>query len=848
MNDPCSCKMFEPEECSACEPRVAAVPLSLVNRPGLSALRYRVGTFSTFRQAMLDALIASPVESVDPADPSRKQRLTSRSSDDFAVSMLELWAYICDVLTFYQQSIINEAFVRTAILRESVARLADLIGYEPARGVAATVLLAFFADKGAAVTLPDGLKMQTVPPPGQGPVIFETSGSLDINVAANQPALLGTLQSTTFNSSGELKDGAGNPAVVPGSKLVFFNSTTKSVAEQVVTSVTPNSLGGKVVEWSGNLGGLPATTPVARFNRKFKYFGANAPASYLKGEPDPSDSTKIKWTNVSMESDGTETDASKSFYVAGSSTIYLDGIYDGLVQGGRLLLHYHVPQGSDASWVQVYTMQSVGQGSSSRGLISGSCTAVTLDSNIDAINDLRSLTIYELLGVDLQFRTQANPDSIAAGASTLYVADASAIHKNTMMMLVSGGKSDVVTATAEPTVLSDGSASVAVTPPLKNAYKPSETDLYANVTSATQGETQKEIILGNGDASLTWQEFTISPNPVTYVPDPAADRGAGSTLRVFVDDFEWTEVESFYGRGSEETIFTTRIDDQGKMHVRFGDGQTGRRLPTGNRNVRAQLRKGMGASGNVDPGTVRILLQPFAGLKSVTNPLAAYGGSDPESLDAMRQTAPGSVVTLGRAVSLRDYEALALSYSGVEKARASWADFGDRRGVALTVAAAGGKPLGELAQPLHEFLDDHRDPNVPLNISDFSKVHFIFRATLHLMDGYKQSVVKAAAEAALGPKSDAGYLSFASLNFGQNIFQSAVISVLQKVTGVDWVELRELSVPASAAGHGFGDDPSRLEAVVIDATEIAWATLDDSDDQAAVNLQYQDGVNDLEGL
>jgi len=58
------------------------------------------------------------------------------------------------VLTFYQQSIANEAFLRTAGLRESLALLANLLGYEPSRGVSATALLAFFADAGTSLNLP----------------------------------------------------------------------------------------------------------------------------------------------------------------------------------------------------------------------------------------------------------------------------------------------------------------------------------------------------------------------------------------------------------------------------------------------------------------------------------------------------------------------------------------------------------------------------------------------------------------------------------------------------------------------------------------------------------------------
>ncbi len=37
--------------------------------------------------------------------------LTARRSDDFAITLLELWAAVGDVLTFYQERYANEAFL-----------------------------------------------------------------------------------------------------------------------------------------------------------------------------------------------------------------------------------------------------------------------------------------------------------------------------------------------------------------------------------------------------------------------------------------------------------------------------------------------------------------------------------------------------------------------------------------------------------------------------------------------------------------------------------------------------------------------------------------------------------------
>jgi phage-related baseplate assembly protein len=840
------CELFEQPACTACEPQRPATPLSLVNRPGLGVLRYRVGTFSTFRQAMLDVLVASPVASLDPDDPSQPPRtLTTGASDDYGVAMLELWAYVCDVLTLYQQAYANEAFLRTATLRESLARIAALLGYEPARGVAATARLAFFADVGQSVTVPAGLQLQSVPPPGGSAVTFETAAPAAITAANNSLTLLGPTRSATFVRSGELL-AADAGAVATGLKVLFYDLDDGSVVEDVVTAVSPTPLG-KLVTWRGTRPGHAVSdVSVAPYGRKFRWFGANAPASWLK--PVLSGTTVTGWTSVSMSVDGSSFDSASSFSVAAAGpggAVPLDSVYDGIAAGSRVLLATHEWNPS----FLVARVLTVTQGSSARGPLSGSCTVLTIDQSMSQIDDLRSVTIYELVGDDLPFRTSTNggvvdPLDPEAGR-TIWVTDARAVQPGTQVLLVApdgaGLKSDLVKVTAIGAAPPPPPYALTITPPVTHTYVPAETTVYANVAAATHGETQKEQVLGSG-AAHEWQDFPLAVAPVTYVPDPAAERGAATTLRVFVDGVQWNEVPSFYGRGPDETVVTTSIDAAGKLHVGFGDGHTGRPAPTGAQNIRARLRKGLGEDGNVGAGTISVLMQTLPGLKSVVNPVPAVGGADPESRDAVRRNAPSSVVTLGRAVSLRDYEALALTYAGVAKAKAAWGDFGGRRGVLLTVAAAGGEPLDQLAGPLRDFLDHHRDPNVPLAIQQGTTVPFTFAATVHVRDGHKQSVVKAAAEAALGPGAGGtGYLDFERLQFGQTIFASALVAALQDAAGVAWVEVTDFST--SVPGHAFyadvaPPDAPTLEAVYIGPTEIAVPS---------VALSYADGFNDLGG-
>lgn len=169
-------------------------PLSVSNRSGLDSLRYRVGTHSAFLASMRAALSRRGLPLLG--------RLTSDTRDDPAVALLDAWATVADVLTFYQERIANEGYLRTATEHRSLVELARLVGYVPRPGVAASVHLAYtvegaapsFFDAGRttsvkkepSVTIPAGARVQSIPGPGELPQTFETSEELDARASWNK--------------------------------------------------------------------------------------------------------------------------------------------------------------------------------------------------------------------------------------------------------------------------------------------------------------------------------------------------------------------------------------------------------------------------------------------------------------------------------------------------------------------------------------------------------------------------------------------------------------------------------------------------------------------------------------
>ena len=172
------------QSCSCCEGVEQVTPVATANRPGLSALAYRVGTHATFLESMLARVSLHSFAAASPAGPdavtnaSPLKSLMTRESEDPAVAFLDAWATVADVLTFYQERIANEGFLRTAIERRSVLELAWLIGYQLRPGVASSTHLAYTLDKDSEVLIPVGTRAQSVPGPGELPQPFETSEEL----------------------------------------------------------------------------------------------------------------------------------------------------------------------------------------------------------------------------------------------------------------------------------------------------------------------------------------------------------------------------------------------------------------------------------------------------------------------------------------------------------------------------------------------------------------------------------------------------------------------------------------------------------------------------------------------
>src|SRR5262245_39908466 len=92
--------------CGCCSGIHSETPVLVTNRAALGSIAYRVGTHSSWKHSMLAALTGK--------DNPLSGKLTTRENDDLSIALLDGWATVADVLTFYQERIANESFLRTA--------------------------------------------------------------------------------------------------------------------------------------------------------------------------------------------------------------------------------------------------------------------------------------------------------------------------------------------------------------------------------------------------------------------------------------------------------------------------------------------------------------------------------------------------------------------------------------------------------------------------------------------------------------------------------------------------------------------------------------------------------------
>jgi predicted phage baseplate assembly protein len=172
-------------------------------------------------------------------------------------------------------------------------------------------------------------------------------------------------------------------------------------------------------------------------------------------------------------------------------------------------------------------------------------------------------------------------------------------------------------------------------------------------------------------------------------------------------------------------------------------------------------------------------------LKAVSNPRPAEGGVDADSADHARRTMPLGVRTLGRVVSILDYEDFARAFTGIAKAKATVLNTRAGRTVFISVSGdKGAQPTKFTQDKLLNALKLNGDPLVYCELAAYQLIAFRIALRIKCASDYDSSKVLLAVE-----KSLRSAFSFEARDFGQSVSQSEIIAVAQEVEGVLGVDL-----------------------------------------------------------
>lgn len=211
-------------------------------------------------------------------------------------------------------------------------------------------------------------------------------------------------------------------------------------------------------------------------------------------------------------------------------------------------------------------------------------------------------------------------------------------------------------------------------------------------SSATVAVVQGETLDGTGNG-VSVGTSSGAANSLFRIPTTNIIR---DTVAVTVFDgvnyLPWTQVQRLQDYAGTDKVFSVVDDGYGSSYVLFGDGVSGQ-VPTNGHTVYVTYRSCLGSNGNLAtntiteisevPGLSPALVAVLTGTMSVTNVGVVTGGADPEDLASIRINAAQAYRANNRAVTLEDYQSLALQVTGCGKASAQSAIPG---AVTLTVA------------------------------------------------------------------------------------------------------------------------------------------------------------------
>ena len=810
---------YERLECPCVETHVG--PLEIA--PALTAIPRRWGTFAEFRSAML-------------ADVRRFGALDgwdARDEGDLGRMLIEMWAYVCDVCSFYDETIAHELFVRTARRDVSVRRLLALLGYRRRPAVAAQVRLAVLVSRARSV--PRGTAFRSQAFDDEPPQIYETLEDAAVHYQNNRWIIPRTKRRTLVTG---LLSRTWLPPLsrVPHDAPILLYHRTRPDESEVPWVARVD----RVEEDDGERYSRVQFDEPARFapGTSVDELTAYVPSRSVPLRTRLSIRVEglVGSTMALRSSSGAPMLGAGAHFEAGAqlvpgrapavTTLTLPE-YVREIREGELVL---VARGRETRWFRVSDVsEAVDMVDVERGgnlpFVARMLTRITLDASLNdprrrgdgpiwnasrdplvVYHSLRPAGAPDVPGApdlrdtdDLRIETPVTRRSITRRTLAEAV-DAGLAHREVRRGLpvaivraprvpdgVPVPRKFLIRDADERGVEVGGriergtrrffvDAGDGWDPPLAAAAS-----LYGNTVLASHGETVADEVLGSGDAGVPSQRFKLARKPLTYIASPSAasPNGIRSTVELRVGGILWREVPTFFTAGPLDAVYVVVNDDAGDSFVVGGDGVRGMTFPTGVDNVVATYRVGAGAK-SPPAGSITQLVRPTLGLTSVSSPVAPSGGADPQTKDEMRRDGPRSALTLGRAVSMVDMEAVAGGIPGVRAAYARWHWHASAQRPVAQIWYVGDEGL---AATVRQSLRALTDPSTPIRVERALPIPVRLEVSVELDPAWpSEEVLDAVRKALIG--EEVGLLLPVRLGLGAPVYRSAIVRCVLDVPGV----------------------------------------------------------------
>ena len=810
-------------------------PRSISNPPDRDVIAYRVGDFNSFRHALLLPLLDADGDHLE----TELRLWRPAPNGDLSLQLVEWWAYIADILTFYNERIANEAYLRTAIQPESVRQLIQLLGYRPRPGIGATGVVATLLAPGAkSAVLPQGMGLQNKPSPGKQPQIFEFDQGLTLRLP---DAVFADISAEAAAASAVVNFSLSvSTKAYVAKKVSGFPKASIADKDSAPTATEIDS-----VLLQGEVSGLKPGEALLLVDKSWNGKAANFRWGTLAGtttEKDARDKANTRihfakgfelWTGFDERNTRLLTPAQKAHLwsvpgtvgVINGDKVHLDRLVKQIGVGDMLLFEdgTNADLGKASGYEEVlWYANPLSPATPDKAPATPTPPIAVLHSVVSpkpnfsittpgtvnihfAWRDVGQLIAAPVMFIDSKLASGKLSTLSAVGADGAPTAGVTFPAKlTTAKVFIEDVDGQGVSANASTDSTGTG-LTLSGLPDQPYTLKPPLRVLF-NLAPVSRGKTVNNEVLGSGNASVPGQTFVLKNAPLTYFLSANSLSGDNyrSTLRIWVDGIEWQEAPHFFGSGPKARVFVTREDEAGKTHVLFGDGVNGARLPSGFNNVVANYRFGSGEES--PPATsLTVMLQPQPGIKAIRNPVAVGGGADPEPAANIRKLAPRSVLTFGRAVSADDYETIAAQAPGVKRAKSVWSfDATSQR--ALPIIYVGDDVSAVASARLA--LSLAADPNRPCKISLAKKIPIQLKLELNIANNYAvQPVIEAVFN--LLTELDSGLFGLNKVGIGQAFFQSEIDAVCLKANGV--IAVHQIRLFANTGAEFIEETGSKYE-------------------------------------